>query len=566
MPGSYGSPLAFRASDSRNTPARRRRPSGARRASRWLWAGLALAGMFAVADFFAFDALPFMDLPAHAGLFALRHEMGFSVFEQKFYVLAPHVGSYFLFRLAGEILSHAFGPSIAIRLLAAGAVVALPLALVDARQRLYGETSAGFGFLGIVLGFGLMTLFGFASFLFGIALMIECTAIWLRLIGSTRVPGPLEWQRETALGAIVVLLFLTHGFAFVLFVAIVAITTLVAGHATQAYARLPALIPAGLLAAYAAWIERASSLPGGSVPVPQPRSGLLFQSALAKLSLLFAPTLMTRTGVDIVVCVVVWVIAVGGIVATMAWLRAQGATSLRTPERSPQDALRGLNTPMSARALLACCVAFGCAFVLLPHEIGWFGFVDGRLVTVVLILAGMCVPPPAIGWKLAFGYERVMPCAAFALVGLSLLMTHRFQDEARGYREVFARIPAFSRVLNIPVDPNSDAFTGHPFVHYDKLLLIDKPVLLSDVWLHQGSALYPRQANPILGLPLDYLSSDLRRIEWSRFILTDWDYVLLRTRPAAGTPTIPLALHLVSHVGGWWLYDTQGIEGRRTRP
>jgi hypothetical protein len=534
--------------------------------NRWLWASLALAGMFAVAVFFAFDALPFMDLPAHAGLFALRREIASSVFEQKFYVLAPHVGSYFLFRLAGEILSRAFGPSIAIRLLAAGALVALPLALLDARQRLYGEMSAGFGFLGVVLGLGLMTLFGFASFLFGIAVMVECTAIWLRVIGDAGGRGPREWQREVTLGAIVIILFLTHGFAFVLFVAMVAITTLATGRATRAYTRLPALVPAVVLAAYAAWMERASSLPAGSVPVPQPRSGLLFQSALAKLSLLLTPTLMTRTGVDIAVCIVVWVIAVASIVATVAWLNTQSGSPRHSLERSPRDPSRGLNSPVSARALLACCVAFGCAFVLSPHEIGWFGFVDGRLVTVVLVLASMCVPPAAIGRRLAFGYERLIPCAAYVLVGLSLLMAHRFQDEAQGYREVFARIPAFSTVLNIPIDPNSDAFAGHPFVHYDKLLLIDKPVLLSDVWLHQGSALYPRQANPILRLPLDYLSSDIRRVEWSKFILTDWDYVLLRTRPAAATPMVPSSLYLVSHVGGWWLYETQGVEGHRTRP
>jgi hypothetical protein len=221
---------------------------------------------------------------------------------------------------------------------------------------------------------------------------------------------------------------------------------------------------------------------------------------------------------------------------------------------------------MPASALVTCCLFFGCAFVLLPHEISWFGFVDGRLVTVILVLASMCVPPPAIGYKLAFGYERVIPWAACVLVALSLLTAHRFQNEARGYREVFARIPPFSRVLNIPIDPNSDLFTGHPFVHYDKLLLIDKPVLLSDVWLHQGSALFPRPDNPILRLPIDYLSSDVRVVDWSKFILTDWDYVLLRTKPAAPIPAIPSSLSFVSHVGGWWLFETQGTEGRRANP
>jgi hypothetical protein len=40
----------------------------------------------AVLVFWVFEALPFQDLPAHAGLIAMRHRFGSSPFEQRFFV------------------------------------------------------------------------------------------------------------------------------------------------------------------------------------------------------------------------------------------------------------------------------------------------------------------------------------------------------------------------------------------------------------------------------------------------------------------------------------------------
>jgi hypothetical protein len=74
------------------------------------------------------------------------------------------------------------------------------------------------------------------------------------------------------------------------------------------------------------------------------------------------------------------------------------------------------------------------------------------------------------------------------------------------------------------------------------------------VWFHQGSALYPRPENPALRLPPDYVSSDLRTVDWPAYHLEDWDYVLLRTRPGADAPFTPAGLSLAEHRGGWWLY------------
>jgi hypothetical protein len=498
-----------------------------------------------VSVFFAFDAVPFMDLPAHAGLFALRGRFATSPFEQRFYVLAPHLGGYSMFRFLGATLSPLCGPQAAARALEALGVIALPLAMLDARRRLYGRTSPAYGFLGIALGFGLMTLFGFASFLIGTAILVECTAIWLQILAEIE-SRERTWPREIVLMTLAALLLLMHGFAFALFLAIAAIAVLLRGGRRSRFMRMRALVPACLLAARAAWVEYASPVPPGSAPFPQPRLGPLFEPLTSKLSLLLTPTLSTRAGLDVAVGLIFWGIAIAGVTSTVRWLRGPRADE-------PASTLQAAS---HARALLACALVLSCAFFILPHEFGWFGFIDGRLVPLILVLAVLGTPDAALGPKLAWTVNRVVPPAACVIVGGALVASQMFQREAAGYREVFAQVPSQSRVLNLPIDPNSDVFTGHPFVHYDKLMLAERPMLLSDLWFHQGSAIFPRPGNPVLRLPTGYLSSDIRGVDWSTFVLADWDYVLLRTKPGAAPPVTPSALRLDAHVGGWWLYST----------
>jgi hypothetical protein len=153
--------------------------------------------------------------------------------------------------------------------------------------------------------------------------------------------------------------------------------------------------------------------------------------------------------------------------------------------------------------------------------------------------------------------------AAVTLVGIAWAASLRFQAEAEGWRDVVSAIPTGSFLLNLPVDPRSDVFTAHPFIHYDKLMVAERPVVVSDVWFHQGTALYPRPENPALRLPAAYSESDLGPIDWSAYRLDDWDYILLRTRPTASTPSLPPsgALDLVVHRGGWWLFRTGRAKG-----
>ena len=280
----------------------------------------------------------------------------------------------------------------------------------------------------------------------------------------------------------------------------------------------------------------------GSVSVSH--DGLVphFQGVSDKLSLLLTPMLMTRSGIDIVLCAVMYTVLIGATVATV-----RGHNSV--PRSEASDASR-----LHSRALLVGAACLSVTFLALPHAIGWFGFVDGRLVPLVLLLAVMAVRVPTLGRVARIGFERAAPFLAWAMALLVMVASYRFQDEARGYKEILAGVPAEARLLNLPLEPNSEVFTAHPFIHYDKLILTDRAIVVSDVWFHQGSALYPTRENPALRLPASYSESDLRVIDWPAYQLDDWDYVLIRTRPEGTLATPPQALVLASHRAGWWLY------------
>jgi len=515
------------------------------------WVGLAVLTVAATFVFWLFDALPFQDLPAHAGFVALRHHFQEWTFDQRYFVVAPHLGPYSLFRTLGELFVVPLGPVGAVRLLATLPVLATPIVLLWARRRLHGDRTPTAGYFALALSFGFMTILGFASYLLGVAVMLVALTTWLELLAAVETGDASARRRELLVAAIAPLAFVAHGHAFVIFLALAGVSALATGRRVQRLLRLRALAPAVALAAWVAFRERASVLPAGSVPPPNPALEPHFQGAYDKLSLFVTPTLLTRTGIDAAVGIVLWAVLGAAVVATVRSLRAEPpGAGLRTVESAE------LASSLHARALVACVAVLGAGFLVLPHSIGWFGFVDGRLVPLILLVAVLAVRRDALGRNLGAVFDRTAPVAAFAMVAIALGASQLFQTEARGWREVLAQVPAESRLLNLPLDPNSDVFTAHPFIHYDKLVLTERPVVVSDVWFHQGSAVYPTAENPSLHLPASYSESDLRFIDWPAYRLSDWDYVLVRTRPEAGPPYVPPTLTLAAHRGGWWLFKT----------
>jgi hypothetical protein len=223
------------------------------------WAVLVALWLLAALVFWAFDALPYQDLPAHAGLIALRQRYIHSVFDQRYFVLASHVGPYTLFRVLGECASVVVGPVGAVRFLGMLPVLTLPFATMFARKHLHlhGKWDPSAGFFGLVLSFGFMTILGFASFLLGLSVLIFALPFWFRVL-KRGLPGPCIHQEEHETPAVAIrnarkdairlcgvllLLFIAHGHAFVLFLAIALTSAIVARPKLRvAYPFVPAVL------------------------------------------------------------------------------------------------------------------------------------------------------------------------------------------------------------------------------------------------------------------------------------------------------------------------------------
>jgi len=378
------------------------------------------------------------------------------------------------------------------------------------------------------LGLGLLTLLGFSNFQIGEAMAIVTWATLVRANLARDLRAVHFWTAFTAVLASLVLLW--HGFALAIF-ALTFGASFVAIGSKRRWRTLFAFVPPFVLALYSMNAERVMRISAEAGLVENHTLG--FQSLPDKLSLLFSVTLMTRTGLDIAVAIFLWLIVI-----------AYAITSIRT---------RVWRQDYSAeRAVFAAWVSVVLLFAALPHTFGWFGFVDGRVAPLLVAFAALSsVALP--GWATRMRATFVL-AGPLALVLVDHRSIYLFQREARGFEAAISSIPAGARVLNLPLDPDSEYFAVHPYVHYDKLVLVERDVVPSDIWFHGGTAVYASRANPIHSLPATYSESNLNVVEWKSYTAKNWDYVLVRTRPDAPKPETPQGLTLERHEGGWWVF------------
>jgi hypothetical protein len=233
------------------------------------WLALLVLEVSAVSIFWLFGALPFMDLPAHAGIAALRLRYSQSAFEQQFYVLTHDIAGYPLFRLSVDGLAKLFGPLNSVRIFASIPAVAMPLALLYGRRRLYNDSSVSFGFAGVILSFGYMGQMGLAPYLIAIPLLLIALVHWLLLLDKADAKQPTVGA-ETVLAVLALGLVLLHGYTFAVFAFLAIVTALTAGDVKIRLLRLRAFAPSLLFLATSAWVTQSSRLPAGAVVQPTP--------------------------------------------------------------------------------------------------------------------------------------------------------------------------------------------------------------------------------------------------------------------------------------------------------
>jgi hypothetical protein len=470
------------------------------------WGLLAVVAL----SYVMFRWLPYQDLPAHTGLLAVRQRLDTSAFLGQHFERGSLLGPYGLFLWLGHALGSLLGPERGLRVVAAAANVAVPLALLAARRRLGGpgEPWWGAGLLALVLALGFPTALGLTSFLLGQAVLLLAAAHWVRALDA-RAPGrgPGEaGARETdarerrrdliAVGLYGLLAAFTHGFALALLV----LFALVSAAVTPA--RVRRLAPAALALApgiaalvLVAWRDR------GFYPPPAAGRELFGYAGLTdKLVLPLLPTLFSRLGVDLVASLALWIVVGVGLAhgARPAAAAAGGdigagdgagaCPGVNAEERDPVAARRRV----LARAALVI-IALG---LVAPTRVAWFGSVDLRLVSTGLLLAVAGLAPPA--HRPATGSARWLaaapPVLAAAMVATLLVALALFQPEARARSAALAGVPAGAILPAPAADPTSRVWAARAFLHWDKRLLIDRDVVVSNLWQHQGTALRLRRA------------------------------------------------------------------------
>ena len=261
------------------------------------WFIFALLELAAIAFFWCFDALPFMDFALHAGVMALRLRYSHSGFEQQFFVLTGNIAGYPLFRFLGDVLAGWIGPVAAMRAISTVPVIALPLAMLHARRRLYGDVNPFFAYVALILSFGYMTQMGLSPFLLAFPVLLWALAEWLVLLDKA-ASGGRTLAAESGVAALAVVLLLIHAYALTIFAFLAVVTAVSAEPVKVRLLRLRIFLPCAILLALSAWSVQASLLPPGAI-VPSAPFNAVFHSLLDKLSLLVTPTMTTRTGIEI---------------------------------------------------------------------------------------------------------------------------------------------------------------------------------------------------------------------------------------------------------------------------
>ncbi|NOU32047.1 MAG: hypothetical protein HOO96_29435 [Polyangiaceae bacterium] len=477
----------------------------------------------AVAFFFASDLPPVQDAPGHAGLIALRHRIAESAFDQRFFRYEANLGPYSLFRLLGEVGRRIHGPLFAARLLSALPIVTLPVAVLYARRRLHRDESFTMGYVALAFALGLPTIMGLAAYLLGLSAFVALYTFW------ASSPERPSLGRRIALAGLAVGLYLTHGHAFLLFAAAIGLASQVGlaegsleTRARKAFAVALVLLPAFALAAFVQWTTSAGAAGHRAA------HGIEFRGALDKVSLLATPSLMTRYGVDTAAGIVLAIVVVALLVR-----------SARGDDRR------------EARRAGAVAALFLVAFAAMPRTIGWFGFADGRLVLPMLLMALVGARLGALGPRATRAFAVAAPVLALAVVATDHLALRRFRAECRGFSTVLAEIPAETSLLYFPTRTESDAFSGDPFRHFDKLAVAAHPTLVGELWAHQGAAIYLTADNPATRLPIAYTERNEKAPRDVPFDAGDWEMLLLRS---ASPPEVPSAYGLVRRDGDFWLF------------
>lgn len=372
---------------------------------------------------------PFTDLPEHVAAIATLARMlgggGDAPYE-----VAVGQSQYFLYHLAGAVMTRLLGDAITAHRVLLGVVALLwPLSL-RALLRALGRDER-IAIFGAMLVYNRALLIGFVPFVASVPLAVFGLVLVLRQLEAPRV------GRAVLLGILAVASFYTHLSTFVLFVLCAAGLAVAHGakerSLTTSLSSLVPLVPS--LAAMAMWWQRTSLVDADH---QEQVRRIPIEASLSAMPLWTFD--LWRSHVD-EVCAVIWWTSCGIILA---------------------QSLRRDVTPAGAFALIPFACAVGL-FVATPHYVGTTGFLGLRLAPVVVLFAlpGLARVERRIG-ALALVAAGIAGIVTAANAGFEMRRIER--EHVGDLDALLSRIPPGSRLVTLNFETTSRRTPLWPYI------------------------------------------------------------------------------------------------------
>jgi hypothetical protein len=471
-------------------------------ANPYLLLGVALAGNLFVA--LANHHWPYADLTNHLARYTLLDRYWFG--PRPPYIVARLIpGPYMGIDLLGVALVHLFGAVVAMRVLAAIVVVAVPIGLwllLDAVGRRYGHEDVRIWALAAVpLGLGWFSETSFMNYVIGVGAVLAWTAFWW--------PGRehASTGRLVALFFASAILFLIHLSAPLMALVIVWTDWLFAGAGHRRPRLKTVLVATAGVVAAALWWK--AMVPPAPVDV-HTQGWVTFKGPWVKLRNFLTPFFVFSFP-QMAVTLGAYVVAV--------------VLFLRT-NRSD----RKWNT------LIWCAVAFFGLYLIFPSNTPGTGYTDARWLMPMYLL------PFAAVWH---GGRRPSTRVAWVLVAVALLnaatlwaATRRIDHELDDYATVLDGLPPGRRVLPLVADSLRHGLRIAPYRHFAFWYQIDKGGRVPSLFNYSGDGgNAPRQnfmshfqeIDQLYTLPPEWGTTVFTPLDWTA-IDHDYDYIVVAGR------------------------------------
>lgn len=490
--------------------------------------------------FWASALLPFQDLPQHLATVRVLHSYHDPAFGVSHYFAialgrTQYLAWYFLVDWLTYLLPLETAARVVFSLYAIGVPLSLAALLRAHRRDLH------VALLSIPLIFNPFLFMGLANYVTALPLVFWALALLQRLLDA------FTWRRFLLLTAVTTLIFYDHAQAFLLYVALAGVTTLLGApglHPRHWCKQLLHLLPSGV--AMLVWLQKSlilasaqewhQGLGGRNVAPPEARWKPIAERLtdfMANLSDVYHDDLDEKLLVSLLILLgVAWVL---------------GRDRVRTQQPSVRETLRDHLPEM-------LLVTAFFIYLASPYSWKWIAPLAERLIPAVALLA---IPAfarhsmPFRTWTLA------IPATVLAVMTAKVHADHAqaFSAEAGPIRQVVAQAEKGKRLMALIFQSQSAVMKQPVYLHFGQYYVIDRGGMANFSFANfpQSPVLFPDVGGPPLVPP---------RFEWTPEVFTMatqgywYDYFLIRDENLQRNPfgAERAQVELVTRQGPWALY------------